>query len=211
MSTSGSLTRWFRDNLAPLELADEQDGGKNAYGALAKLAGESPIGSNGLVVLPYFSGERTPINDPRARGLVIGLTLSNTRADLYRAFLEGIGYGTRHNIDIMREAGVPPKRILAVGGGTKNPLWMQIVSDIAGIEQYVPDQRFGASYGDAFMAGIGIGLFKDTTQAAEWVNHSTVVRPDPAAREKYEPYYKIYRELYPDTAEAMHRLSELAG
>lgn len=210
MSTSGSLTRWFRDNLAPHEMAAESSGGQNAYTALAELAAGSPIGSNGLVLLPYFSGERTPINDPRARGLIIGLTLSHTRADMYRAVLEGIGFGTRHNIDIMRQTGVPPRRILAVGGGTKNPLWLQIVSDIAGIEQYVPDQSYGASYGDAFMAGIGTGRFKDTTQSPQWVTHSTVVVPDPEAQLRYEPYYQIYRELYTRTAGAMHKLAELA-
>jgi len=211
MSTSGSLTRWFRDNLAPEEMAAESAGGRNAYAALAELAAGSPVGSNGLVVLPYFYGERTPINDPLARGLMIGLTLSHSRADMYRAVLEGICYGARHNIDIMRAEGVPPQRILAVGGGTKNLLWMQIMSDIAGIEQYVPDQSYGASYGDAFMAGIGIGLFKDTTQAAEWVNHSEVIKPDPAAQALYEPYYQIYRELYPDTAGAMHKLAGLVS
>jgi xylulokinase len=111
----------------------------------------------------------------------------------------------------MRQEGVPPQRILAVGGGTKNPLWLQIMSDVAGIEQYVPDQSYGASYGDAFMAGVGIGLFKDTTRAAEWVNHSQVIKPDLASQELYEPYYQIYRELYPDTAAAMHKLARLAS
>jgi xylulokinase len=211
MSTSGSLTRWFRDNLAPEERAGEAAGGPNAYAMLADLAEESPLGARGLVLLPYFSGERTPINDPQARGLIMGLTLSHTRADLYRAILEGVGYGIRHNIDAMREEGVPPKRILAVGGGTQNPLWLQIVSDIAGIEQYVPDQNYGASYGDAFLAGVGIGLFEDTNQAADWVRYRTIVRPDPAAREGYQPYYQIYRDLYGQTAGSMHRLAELTS
>jgi xylulokinase len=209
MSTSGSLTRWFRDNLAPLEWAAEQEGGPNAYQALAELAGQSQPGAHGLVMLPYFSGERTPINDPQARGLLIGLTLLHKRADLYRAILDGVGYGIRHNIDTMRAEDVPPKRILAVGGGTKNELWLQIVSDIAGIEQYVPDQTYGASYGDAFMAGIGVGLFSDTRQAADWIKFKKVVKPDPAAQEKYEPYYQVYRKVYLDTAESMHRLAQL--
>lgn len=211
MSTSGSLTRWFRDNLAPEEQAGEAAGGPNAYAKLAELAEESPLGARGLVLLPYFSGERTPINDPQARGLVMGLTLSHTRADLYRAILEGVGYGIRHNIDAMRAEGVPPERILAVGGGTQNPLWLQIVSDIAGIEQYVPDQNYGASYGDAFLAGVGIGLFEDTNQATEWVRYRTIVRPDPIAQERYQPYYQIYRDLYLQTAGSMHRLAELTS
>ncbi|MGD9091814.1 MAG: FGGY-family carbohydrate kinase [Anaerolineales bacterium] len=211
MSTSGSLTRWFRDNLAPEERADEAAGGPNAYATLAGLAGQSPRCARGLLLLPYFSGERTPINDPQARGLIMGLTLSHTRADLYRAILEGVGFGIRHNIDAMREEGVPPARILAVGGGTENPLWLQIVSDIAGIEQYVPNQNYGASYGDAFLAGVGVGLFEGTNQVTDWIRYRTVLRPDPIAQEQYEPYYEIYRDLYQQTAESMHRLAELTS
>ena len=181
----------------------------NSYQALANQAEGSPPGANGLVVLPYFSGERTPINDPEARGLIIGLTLSHSKSDLYRACLEGVGYGIRHNIDAMRAEGVPPSRILAVGGGTKNPLWLQIVSDIAGIEQYVPDQNYGAAYGDAFMAGVGIGLFSDTRHAADWINYQNIVKPDPATQGRYEPFYQIYKQIYLDTSEHMHQLARL--
>jgi xylulokinase len=209
-STSGSLTRWFRDNLAPEERAAENEGGPNAYTALAELAAQSPRGARGIVVLPYFSGERTPILDPEARGMFLGLTLSHTRADLYRAILEGVGYGIRHNIDTMREEGIPPSRILAVGGGTKNPLWLQIVSDIAGIEQFVPDQHYGACYGDAFMAGVGIGVFKDTTQVSEWVRYRSVVKPETSAQALYESYYQIYRQAYPATVPLMHALTQLS-
>jgi xylulokinase len=210
MSTAGSLTRWFRDNLAPLELAAEiEEGGASAYAALAKLAAAVPPGSRGLVVLPYFAGERTPLNDPDARGLVAGLTLSHSRADLYRAILESVGYGIRHNIEAMQEAGVPPRRVLAVGGGTRNPLWLQIVSDIAGVEQHVPDQHYGAAYGDAFLAGLGIGLFPDTTHIAEWITYRQVVRPNAEAQAQYEDYYRIYRQLYEDSAQTVHRLARL--
>lgn len=209
MSTSGSLTRWFRDQLSPLELQNEKRDGINAYAALADLAKNSKPGANGVVVLPYFSGERTPINDPYARGLFFGLSLSTTRADLYRAILEGVGFGIRHNIDTMRKKDVPPKRILAVGGGTKNHLWLQIVSDIAGINQYVPDQHYGASYGDAFLAGVGVGIFSDTSQIVDWIDYSRVVVHDPQLHELYQPYYDIYRQLYMDTADSMKALVRL--
>jgi xylulokinase len=211
MSTSGSLTRWFRDQFAPEERAVEQAGGANAYAALAAQAANSPIGANGLIALPYFSGERTPINDPHARGLIVGLTLSHTRADVYRALLEGVSYGIRHNIEAMRDEGVPPQRILAVGGGTKNRLWLQMVSDIAGIQQVVPRQHWGACYGDALMAGVGIGLFPNTTHAAEWVQAERVIEPDEAARRAYQPYYDLYREVYENTKHTMHRLAQLSG
>jgi xylulokinase len=210
MSTTGSLTRWFRDNFGEAERAIEQTGGRKAYEALADLAAQSPRGARGLVALPYFSGERSPVNDPDARGLVIGMTLAHTRADLYRAFLEGIGYGIRHVIDALREDGVSPARILAVGGGTKNPLWLSIVSDIARIDQYVPDQTYGAAYGGAFMAGVGLGWYTQTSDITSWIHYERLVASDPEAHAFYEDYYQVYRQLYSDNAEAMHRLAQLA-
>lgn len=209
MSTAGSLTRWFRDQLGMPEVQAERAGGENAYAALAELAAGSSAGANGLVMLPYFSGERTPILDPGAKGLIFGLDLSHTRADLYRAVLESIGYGIRHNIDEMKSEGVEIRRILAVGGGTLNPLWMQIVSDIADIEQHIPAQQIGACYGDALLAGVGVGLFKSISDATRMVNIKTVVRPDEATHLAYAKYYQIYRELYTQNASLMHRLSGL--
>ncbi|MHB1356686.1 MAG: FGGY-family carbohydrate kinase [Anaerolineae bacterium] len=209
MSTTGSLTRWFRDNLAPTELAAEKAGGTNAYDALADLAASSPPGAWGLVLLPYFAGERTPLNDPLARGVLAGLTLSHTRADIYRAVLESVAYGIRHNIEAMHEEGVAPQRILAVGGGTRNPIWLQIVSDVAGIEQHVPEKQHGACYGDAFLAAVGLGLYPGISHVTEWVRPKQVVRPDQAVHEIYQPYYEIYRELYTSSASAVHRLAQL--
>ncbi len=209
MATSGSLTRWFRDQFAPLEVQAEQVGGMNAYSALARLAGDSTLGGNGLVVLPYFAGERTPLLDPDAKGMIFGLGLHHTRADIYRAILESVGFGIRHNVDQMRAEGAQPKRILAVGGGTHNPLWMQIVSDIANIEQHIPEQQIGASYGDAFLAGIGVGRFASTAEAAQWVKIKTIVQPNPEAHAQYEAYYQIYRELYTRNRPLMQQLTRL--
>jgi len=87
---------------------------------------------------------------------------------------------------------------------------LQIVSDIAGIEQFVPDQHYGACYGDAFMAGVGIGVFKDTTQVSEWVRYRSVVKPETSAQAIYEPYYQIYRQAYPATVPLMHALTRLS-
>lgn len=209
MGTTGSLTRWFRDNFAPAELAAERAGGPNAYAALAAEAARSPVGSKGLVLLPYFAGERTPLNDSEARGLWVGLTLSHTRGDLYRAVLESVGYGIRHNVEVMRAEGGPAARVVAMGGGTRNPLWMQIVCDITGIEQCIPDQDCGACYGDALMAGIGVGLFAGIRDAAQRVTYRQVIRPNAEAHARYQPYFDIYRRLYPDNVRAMHELARL--
>jgi len=202
-ATAGSLTKWFRDQFAPKEREAEQQGGPNAYAALAQRAADSPSGARGIVVLPYFSGERTPIHDPDAKGMIFGLSLMHTREDLYRAFLESVGYAIRHNIESLREEGVAIERILAVGGGTQNPLWMQIVSDIAHIEQQIPEKQIGASLGDAFLAGVGIGLFESSQEASRWVRIREIVRPDPDRYALYDASYQLYRALYERNADLM--------
>jgi xylulokinase len=206
MSTAGSLTKWFRDRFAAEEVTAEKSGGRNAYETLADLAKVSPAGAGGLIVLPYFAGERTPLHDPGARGVIFGLTLRHSRGDVYRAILEAVGYGIRHNIDAMREEGIFPRKIFAVGGGTLNPEWMHIVSDIAGIEQHIPAEQIGASYGDALMAGVGVGMFSDTAEASKKITTKQVILPDSSQNQIYSECYRIYRELYEKTADTMHRL-----
>jgi xylulokinase len=211
MSTVGSLTRWFRDHLSPLELADQNASGKNAYAAIAELLKDSPPGARGLIVLPYFEGERTPMYDPNARGVLFGLTLKHTRADIYRALLESIGFGIRHNVDGMRESSIHARRILAVGGGVKNLAWMQMISDIADIEMAIPSQQIGSSYGDAFMAGVGVGLFKDLGEIRKWVRYTHSITPDPKLTAFYLPLYRIYRDLYDHTRGLMSDLTALSN
>jgi len=207
-STAGSLTTWFRNQFAELELEKEKTGGGNAYDQLAKLAAQSPPGANGLIILPYFEGERTPLNDPRAKGMFFGVNLRHTKADIYRALLEGVGYGIRHNLEVMEEEGVKPRRILATGGGTKNDLWMQIVSDIAQVTLFIPKEQIGASYGDAFMAGVGVGLFQDLADIDRWVQIGKRVHPSFKNAEIYDFNYHLFRSLYEDTKTLMHRLSD---
>ena len=201
MATTGSLTRWFRDELA----ADLPEG--TAYQTLFDEAGKIQPGANGLIVLPYFSGERTPINDPKARGIIAGLTLSHSRADIYRAILEGVAYGIRHNIETFQNIGAPVKRIVAVGGGTKSKTWLQIVSDIVGIEQVIPSQTIGASYGDAFLAGLATGILK-REDLDTWVKHEEMIKPDIKKKKIYDSFYESYLELYTQTQEIMHRLAD---
>jgi xylulokinase len=129
---------------------------------------------------------------------------------VYRALLESVGYAIRHNIEALAAEGCTARRILAVGGGTLNHGWMQMVSDIAGITQELPAQQRGASYGDAFLAGIGAGMFAGTGEMARWVGGSTVVHPRPDVHSLYQGPYRIYRELYQRNAELMHELGRLS-
>jgi xylulokinase len=151
--------------------------------------------------LPYFAGERTPHFDPKARGVIAGLTLRHTRGHLYRAAYEGIAYGIRQIIELFDT----PDRIVAVGGGTQGGLWTQVVSDVTGRSQLVPEQAIGASYGDALLAAIGTGLVPPDT---DWTTIDHTVRPDPATADTYDQLYRAFTELYPATREQVHTLAD---
>jgi xylulokinase len=194
-SASGALTKWFRDTCCLDLVAQETAGGKNAYACLIEEANNIPPGSGGLIVLPYFNGERSPIYDPKARGMFFGLNLSHGRAHLFKAILEGIGYSIRHNIEVLREQGIEPKELIAVGGGTKNQIWLQAVSDICQLPQKVPSVTMGAAYGDAFLAGVGTGLF-GFDSIHEWVSYRRAIIPKPETKPIYDKGYATYLELY---------------
>mgnify|MGYP006302829017 FL=1 len=190
-------------------VAAEVSGGPVAYAELARGAASVPPGSDGLIVLPYFSGERTPINDPDARGVIFGLTLAHTRDHIFRAILEGIGYGVRHHVDVMTEIDVCPEEIVAVGGGTQNELWLQIVSDIGEITQRVPAITLGASYGDAFLAGLGVGMFDSYREVDRWLGEGRVIDPDAAHSARYRALMDLYLKLYCRTHDMMAALGRL--
>ena len=210
MSTSGALLRWFRDQLGADERAAAEAAGANAFTILAQRAAETAPGADGLITLPYFSGERSPINDVHAKGLFFGLTLSHSRAQLYRSCLEGIAYGLRHNIETMAEIDAQPRRLIAIGGGAQDPLWPQICSDVAGLPQDIPQQTIGAAYGDAYIAGMAAGLFSDWRDLQDnWVKIDRRVQPNHDAKAIYDRLYPLYRDLYRDNRQHMRRLSRL--
>lgn len=197
MATSGALTAWLR-----------RIAGDPSYETLVDEATKVAPGSDSLVVLPYFAGERTPLFDPKARGVICGLTLRHGRGHLYRALLEATAYGVRHILEVMLEAGGGGKRLVAVGGGTKGGLWTQIVSDVTGRTQELPKETIGASYGDALLAAIAVGLVKPNVK---WNALSTTVEPRAEAHDIYNILYGIYRELYPATRTQVHALAALQG
>ena len=203
MSTTGALLTWFRDTLGP------SSGGIATDGAFAVLADEArgiPAGADGLVALPYFSGERSPINDPHARGGILGLTLTHTRGHVYRALIEGIGFGLRQNLDAMVEAGAPIQRIVAIGGGTVDDLWVQTVSDTTGWRQEV-QRTPGAALGDTMLAAAGVGLVPDLQATRGWIRDGPIIEPDDGVRAVYEERYALYRSFYEDTAPIAHALA----
>ena len=194
LATSGAVTNWLRDLF---------EGGD--HGDLTRLAEESGPGANGLLMLPYFAGERTPIMDPEARGVVAGLTLSHTRGDLYRAALEATAFAVRHNIEVIEAAGGDIRRVVAVGGGTQGALWTQIVSDVTGRAQELRSTSIGASYGSALLAAQLVG----EASIDAWNPVREVVAPRAEARRRYDELYALYRRLYTDTTATVHALAAL--
>jgi xylulokinase len=193
LATSGTLTHWFRD-----QLARDTD-----FAALVAEAAESPKGAKGLLCLPYFSGERAPIHDPQARGAFFGLNLTHTRADMFRAVCEGIAAGTAHVLETYAEVGASPARVLAVGGGTKNQLWLQATSDFGGISQHVCEKTIGASYGDAFLAALAIGA-APADAIDRWNPVARMVQPE--AVPAYARQYPLWKALYVQTRDIAHGL-----
>ncbi|MDD2294536.1 MAG: FGGY-family carbohydrate kinase [Eubacteriales bacterium] len=205
-NTAGTLTRWYRDQLFPdvTQVADKT--GKNAYELMMHGIADIPPGSGGLVTLPYFAGERTPINDPMAKGVIFGLTLEHTRAHLYRSALESVGFAINQHFRIFREHRVPVRKIMATGGGTKNPLWLQMIADITGEIIRTPENTIGASFGDAMMAAMGIHYFSSYGDLAAVVEEGASYAPDPEKHRIYQKYQSVFDELYPKTKDLAHRL-----
>ncbi len=208
MAACGALTEWFVDHFGA-------DSGTNdapdPYSRLADEAAGVDPGADGLVVLPYFNGSRTPLNDDRARGAIAGLTLSHTEAHVYRAILEGVGYGFRHNLEAMQAADVPIGRTFAIGGGARSDLWRQVVSDITGVEQAYVSDPLGAPLGGAYLAGVGTGAFDGYDRLREVAGVSTTTTPGPDRTAMYDEYYDVYRDLYPSMKAGIHRLTELGN
>ncbi|MCI6640699.1 MAG: FGGY-family carbohydrate kinase [Pygmaiobacter massiliensis] len=203
----GTVTKWFRDNLFPEALEQQKAGGANAFQTMMEGLDEIAPGSDGLVMLPYMtSGERTPINDPNAKGVIFGLTDRHTKRHLYRAALESVAYAVGQHVDILKENNIPLSRIMAVGGGTQNPLWMQIVADVIGEPLQLAAVTIGASYGDALMAGIGAGLYRDFEALGQIIKPARTFTPDPERHEQYKKYRKLYDDLYLATRDLMHTL-----
>lgn len=196
MATSGSLVRWLQrvSGGVPLEQLDAE-------------AAATPPGAGGIVCLPYFLGEKSPLHDPALRGAFVGLHLGHERGHLHRAALEAVAYGFRHHVEVFGERGTPLTRARVTNGGSHSTLWKQILADVLGVELWPVLDHPGASLGAALAAGVG------TEQVAGWeairplVKLGEPIAPDPANRERYDELYAVYRELGPRLRPASHRLA----
>lgn len=193
LSVSGGLTQWFREVVHGASFDD-----------LIDEADMIPAGADGLVVLPYFGGARSPLFDPAARGVIAGLTLGHGRGHIFRAILEGTACEVRHNLEVMAEAGAAARRLVAVGGGTKSRIWSQIVTDVTGSPQVIPAQTIGASFGDALLAARGVGLVGPDDR---WDEPSVVLEPRASLRGRYDELYGTFRATYEASRETVHALA----
>ncbi len=203
---AGTLTKWIRDVYYAPEVEAAKRGGPDAYTVMAQEAAQVPSGSNGLIVLPYFYGERSPINDPEAKGVLFGLTGSHTRREINRAALEAVAYSLGSHMRMFQNHGLTPESVIIAGGGTKNPVWMQIAADVIGMPVQVAENWQTASYGDACMAAIGCGLLQDFPALKAAMPLSRPVAPNMENHRLYQRYLDIYEELYSSTKDLMHRL-----
>ncbi len=209
LANCGSLIRYFRDQFGPLEKTPGAVPGMSSYDLLCTEADQVPPGSNGLIALPYFMGERTPIWDPHARGVLFGLSLDHGRGHLIRALIEGAGYALLHNYEIMQASGLKITLPLVLSeGGACNPVWRQIIADILNVEcAYAPSSK-GAPVGDAVVAGVGVGVFKDYEVAKSFVQLSARTTPNPENHARYMKSYAVFRELYPALKDFFLRTTE---
>ncbi len=210
-TASGAILTWFKDNLLPKEWEKEaEDRDMNVFDLITEKASEIPIGSEGIVMMDYFQGNRAPYSDSKARGMFWGLSLGTTPAHLARAVYEGVAYGANHCIQSMKEAGYDVNEIYASGGLATSPFWMQMHADIIGVPMYttVENQSAGC-LGDAIIAGVGAGIFKDFQEGAEkMVKIDKEYQPNPEAHKEYEFYMDRYKETWPQMREIVHKTVE---
>jgi xylulokinase len=193
-ATAGTVTRWISDVLN----IDPSGGDEKLFSELIALANKSPAGANGVLVLPHLSGERTPVQDPNSRGIIFGLSLSHTRSDIARAAIEGIAHSLSHAFETYSENGIDPKKIKAIGGGTKNSLLIESVSAILGRPQSVSNS-VGAAFGDAAIAAFAVGHIGSRAEILNWVSVKTEVAVNTEMQVRLQEDHKDYRALYEAT------------
>ncbi|GAB4537955.1 MAG: xylulokinase [Anaerolineae bacterium] len=210
LSAAGSF-RWYRDTLGDVERMRAEESGQDAYDLLTEAAANIPPGCEGLLFLPYLSGERTPYPDPNARGVFFGLTLRHSKAHLTRAVLEGVTFGLRDSLELMRALGLSIEQVRASGGGARSPLWRQMLADVFDTEIVTVRVTEGAAYGAALLAGVGAGVYGGVAEACQRAVQVTGRTAPGAAVPAYADYYPRYRALYPALAPEFKAIAEVVN
>lgn len=202
----GGVMRWLEREFADYERVMAKELGKSSLDQFNEIAGKVAPGSDGLIFLPYMSGERTPIWDPHAKGVYYGMDFSKTKGHFVRAAMEGVAYSVRHNLEVAEEAGASAEVLRAMGGSANSLLWTQIKADITGKPIVVPDSDTATTLGAVMLAGVGVGLYKDFQDAVDTtVTIKREHKPNPEVKAVYDKNYEIYLELYRNLKETMRR------
>lgn len=175
-------------------------------GTVTEEAAEVEAGSEGLIILPYIYGERSPIQDAKASGMLFGLKGTHTRKQINRAALEAVGYSTLQHMILFDEMNLPPKSVITAGGGTKNAAWMQIICDMIGRQICIPKRYQCSAYGDAAMAALGDRRFRDFTELRDSLPKGKILVPNEKNHIYYKEHYKMFRDLYLNNKDMMHRI-----
>ncbi len=209
MLSAGGSFQWFRNQLAAAEVAAGKKRGIDPYELLVEQAATAPAGSEGLFFLPYLTGERCPHPDPNARGGWIGATVRSTRATLIRSLLEGVTYGMRDALEIMKAMNIPISQVRASGGGARSAFWRQLQADIYNQPVVITNASEGPAYGVALLAGVGTGVWKNVEEACKRsIKQVEKITPKAKSAALYAKHYEVYRKLYGDLKD---RFAEIAG
>lgn len=197
--SAGNSFRWFRDALSPLEVQVERISGIDAYTLLTEEAQMAPAGSEGLIFLPYLTGERTPHRDAAARGVLFGISPRHSRAHVVRSVMEGITYAMNDSLRIIRGLGVGVEEVRATGGGGRNAFWVQMQADVYDLPVVTVAATEGPAFGAALMAGVGAGVFADLIDASDqFVKVISTTDPNPRHAARYRESHALFQSLYPD-------------
>jgi len=211
-TATGAIVKWLADNLAGGAMKRAETEGVDVYEVLDREAAEVGVGSEGLVLLDYFQGNRTPIGDPLARGAIWGLSLKHGAPHLLRAIYEGTAFGTRLILDDMRRAGFEPEGIHACGGGARSSLWLQIHADVCRTPIHLTQEPGASALGTAVCAAVGAGLFADLREAAEAMTRVTrTIEPDGTSAAAHDFGYDKYLRTYAALKDLMHEVAGREG
>ncbi len=196
-TTGGQSIRYLRDNFSQFELETERVLGVDSYDLLNLQAQKVPVGSEGLIILPFLMGERTPIWDVNARGVIFGLSLNHTKGHVVRAMMEAVAYALYDSYRLIKNSGLEIRYPLVLNeGGAKSNLWRQIITDVFNVPTVLVKRRTGAPFGDAILAGVATGAFRDFSIAKEWAEYIDPMEPSQENHEVYMEYFDLYKRIY---------------
>ncbi|MCP4167216.1 MAG: FGGY-family carbohydrate kinase [Chloroflexi bacterium] len=211
-TTGGQSIRYLRDNFSQAEIEAERVLGISSYDLLNMQAEKVPLGSDGLVILPYLMGERTPIWDTMARGVIFGLSLNHGKGHLVRAMMEAVAYALYDSYQLIEKSGLKLNTpIILNEGGAVSTLWRQIITDVCNVPTVLVKRRTGAPFGDAILAGVATSIFPDYGIAKDWAEYVDRMEPIPGHHEQYLEYFALYKSIYENVKGDFQTLAKLRG